>query len=51
MQKFIQRFQVNGSIHRKRAPGRPSKLTDEVSKLVDDFMEEDDGDNGASDTP
>ena len=42
IQKFIQRFQVTGSIHRKRASGRPSKLTTEVRKLVDDFMEEED---------
>ena len=42
VQKFVQWLQVTGSIHRKHVSGRPSKLTVEVRKLFDDFMEEDD---------
>ena len=40
--RFIQRYRLTGAIQRKRASGRPSKVTSEVRKLVDDFMEEDD---------
>jgi transposase len=40
--RFIQRYKLTGCIQRKRASGRPSKVTSEVRKLVDDIMEEDD---------
>ena len=40
--KFIKRFVKSGSIQCKSGSGRPTKITDDVMRLVDEQMEPDD---------
>ena len=40
--KFIKRYQLNGTIHRRPGSGRPSKITADVLRIVDAKMDEDD---------
>ena len=39
--KFIQHYSERGSIDRKAGSGRPSKITTQVKRLVDQQMEKD----------
>ena len=40
--KFIEQYKRTGRISRKPGSGRPSKVTNEIKKIVDDQMENDD---------
>lgn len=40
--KFVKRYQLNGTIHRRPGSGRPSKITADVLRIVDAKMAEDD---------
>ena len=40
--KFIEQYKRIRRISRKPGSGRPSKVTDEIKKIVDDQMEKDD---------
>ena len=40
--KFLRKYTISASIARRQGSGRRSKLTDDVKKLVDEKMHEDD---------
>ena len=46
MHKFIKQYKRIRRISRKPGSGRPSKVTDEIKKIVDDQMEKDDETSG-----
>jgi transposase len=46
IQKFLKRYESSGAISRKEGTGRKSKVTEDIRRLIDEKMEEDDETSG-----
>ena len=46
IQKFLKRYESSGAISRKEGTGKKSKVTEDIRRLIDEKMEEDDETSG-----